>query len=591
MTVLTVEQLLSGSTLGLTSGLSDLLVLEIGGRKVLYALSRTENALIELDVAADGTLSMAGSSLLTGTFAVGVSPGLAAITTGGASRLAVAGLPEASGQSLSLGPTGALGTQSALTGIGTLVAPVGLDLGGVAAVVSGRAGTGGIDLFVDQGGLTWSAGLNDAADRYLADVSASTTFDIAGADYLATTSATEDGVNIASASIGSLTQSGALGVPDGLPVNTPSDLAVVQRLGETLLVMASSGSSSVSVVRVETGGTPILADHVLDADWTRIQGASSLGAATYGDFAFVVVGGTEGGLSLFTLLPGGRLVHLDSLADDGTTSLYRVSAVELSISATSLQVFATSEWEAGLTRLEVDLSGLGQVVQTDGTGASGTGTSGDDQVIGSAVAEALDGGAGADILLDGAGVDTLTGGDGADLFVMAADGVVDEITDFERGQDRLDLSAFDFLYDLSQLQVTPTSDGAILTHGNETILLYTADNAPLLASELTNADILNVDRPPLLAVGQTLFGGTGPDTLNGGAGPDTIVGAAGDDALSGSYGDDSLSGGAGFDALNGDGGNDTLRGQSEDDTLIGGLGDDLLFGDNGNDVIYGDDIA
>ena len=71
MTVLTVEQLLSGSTLGLTSGLSDLLVLEIGGRKVLYALSRTENALIELDVAADGTLSMAGSSLLTGTFALG----------------------------------------------------------------------------------------------------------------------------------------------------------------------------------------------------------------------------------------------------------------------------------------------------------------------------------------------------------------------------------------------------------------------------------------------------------------------------------------------------------------------------------------
>ena len=180
-------------------------------------------------------------------------------------------------------------------------------------------------------------------------------------------------------------------------------------------MIAASGSSSVSVVQVADGGVPILADHVLDAEWTQFQGASTLDAITYGDFGFIAVGGSEGGVSLFTALPGGRLVHLDSLADDTTTTLYRLSAVELSISGTTLNVFGTSEWEAGLTRLGFDLSGLGIVVEAAGDGSGVTGTTTDDQVIGSSVAEVLDGGQGADILLDGAGEDTMTGGAGADL--------------------------------------------------------------------------------------------------------------------------------------------------------------------------------
>ena len=71
MTALTVEQTLPGSTLGLISGLSDLLVIEIGGRRVLYALSRTENRLVELEIAPDGSLTVSGSLAVTGTFSAG----------------------------------------------------------------------------------------------------------------------------------------------------------------------------------------------------------------------------------------------------------------------------------------------------------------------------------------------------------------------------------------------------------------------------------------------------------------------------------------------------------------------------------------
>lgn len=589
MAVLTVDQVLDGSSLGLTSGLSDLLVLDLGGKSILYALSRTENRLIQIGIASDGTLTVDASVTVQGTFPAGSEPLLGHVSSAlGDDYLTLAGLPGANGQWVSLSSAGALGTQQIMSGVEVMAAPVSFDAGGVSAMVSGRAGVG-LDLFTDNGNdFGWRAGLDDTGDRYLADTSASVAFEQSGANYVATLSATEDGLNIASATSTTLSQAGALGKGEGLPVDLPSDIDVVQRLDETLLFIASLGTNSVSVVRV-TGGVPTLGDHILDSEETMFTGASSVSALTYGDFAFVVVGGAEGGVSLLTALPGGRLVHLASFADDDTTSLYRVNVVEMLANGTTLQIYGSSFWETGVTRLGYDLSSLGLVVEADGTGDSASGTNGDDQVIGSDVGEALSGGAGDDIILDGAGSDILTGGAGADLFAMSPDGQADTITDFERGLDKLDLSAFDFLYDISQLGIAPTSDGAILTHGSETITIVTADAQPLTAAELTTDDILNVDRPPLLAIGQELFGGPNADVLIGGMGADIIRGYAGADSLTGGFGDDNLEGGAGSDWLDAGGGNDTLAGQNDADTLIGGSGDDLIFGDGGGDVIYGDE--
>ena len=222
------------------------------------------------------------------------------------------------------------------------------------------------------------------------------------------------------------------------------------------------------------------------------------------------------------------------------------------------------------------------------TGGNVSGKALDDQVMGSALDDTLAGGAGADTISDGAS-DFLSGGNGADLFVMHPDGLADEIADFHRTEDRLDLSAFDFLYDVNQLIVTPTTDGAILLYGTETVILHSSDGAPLGAGDLTTAKILNVDRPPLLPFAQNLVGGAGADTLNGAAGPDTIAGAGGDDVLTGQAGDDILTGGAGNDTLDGGWGVDQLFGEAGSDLLVGGEGDDLLNGGQGDDVIYGDE--
>jgi len=66
-----------------------------------------------------------------------------------------------------------------------------------------------------------------------------------------------------------------------------------------------------------------------------------------------------------------------------------------------------------------------------------TGNAGDDVLIGNL---------GDDTLLGGEGADELTGGEGADLFVFQDTGSTDTITDFVSGDDRIDLSSFDFTY-------------------------------------------------------------------------------------------------------------------------------------------------
>lgn len=589
MPTLTINQTLTGQDLGLTSGLSDILVLNIGGRRVLYALSRSEGQLLEVEVATNGSLSVVNTLALNGSFEAGSTPLLAPfVASSGNTGLMISGLGEASGQSVSLGVNGALGSQSSLVGIGTLDAPLSVGFGGVNALISGQA-TGGLVLVSDSGsGYAPVATLDDDSTRYIADVSGSVTFGIGSTTYVATTSALEDGVNLAEITGSTITHWDALGILDGLPINTPGQVAVVQRMGETQLVIGSFDTSSLSTVRVDASGELSVSDHILDGVGTYFQTASAIDTLVYGDFAFVAAGGAESGVSLFAVLPGGRLVLLDSVSSDAASPLYRVSAIDLVVSGNRLDAFVSSSWNPGITRLSYDLSDLGSVLVAQQTGGTLSGTSGDDQIIGSALNDTLLGGSGDDILLDGAGSDVLTGGGGADLFVMHPDEQSDTITDYDRVADSLDLSAFDFLYDVGQLTITPTSNGAILAYAGETIQIVAVDGAPLTAADFTNAKILNVDRPPLVPFSQTLVGGQGNDTLNGAGGDDVILGSAGDDLLIGQEGDDSLEGGAGADFLEGNIGNDTLLGQSDPDTLVGGLGDDLLIGGPGDDVIYGD---
>jgi len=73
-----------------------------------------------------------------------------------------------------------------------------------------------------------------------------------------------------------------------------------------------------------------------------------------------------------------------------------------------------------------------------------TGGRGDDELSGGAGEDELDGGRGDDRLDGGSGNDALTGGRGEDTFVFTQGTAEDDVTDFEDGRDRLDVSDFGF---------------------------------------------------------------------------------------------------------------------------------------------------
>lgn len=579
---LIVNQMISGGVLGLEWGISDLLFAEIGGRRIVYVLSRTDQMLVELEMASDGTVLVVQDQALQGPFEVGSSPEIE-LHYG---VLCLGGLSSSSGQFVSLAADGALGSQYTAAGVGELDAP--LSVGDF--LVSADASGDGLVAYSGTGsGVSWVVSLVDDDAVFLEDVSDTAAITISGTNYVAAVSRSENGVTLVEVGAsGILSPVDSFGTLDGLPISQPVVVEGLQRLNETLLVVASSGTSSLSTMRVDSNGMLWLGDHVLDSSQTRFQAVSSVDTITVGDFAYVAAGGADGGISLFTVLAGGRLIHLSTIADTENTTLYRVSALSMSYTNGSLQILGGSAWESGLTRLSYDLSMQGSLLLASEVTL---GTDLNDQLMGTDTGDNLDAGAGEDILHDGHGSDTLTGGSDADLFVFSLDGMEDLILDFERGVDRLDLSSFDFLYDVNQLSIAPTSDGAVITFADEVLRIISDDGQALSALDFANSDILNVDRPPLLTVSQTLVGAAGDDVLNGKSGDDTISGFSGNDLLSGGGGADFLDGGDGDDTLEGGVGHDILQGGGGRDLIVGGANDDLINGGAGGDTLYGDEIA
>jgi Ca2+-binding RTX toxin-like protein len=188
------------------------------------------------------------------------------------------------------------------------------------------------------------------------------------------------------------------------------------------------------------------------------------------------------------------------------------------------------------------------------------GTSGEDNLIGNAESNTIDGGDGNDTIDGGLGDDYLIGGLGNDSLIGGL------------GNDSL----------------IGGSGTDTLSGGAGTDLLY-GDSG---ADSLVGGDGFD-----------TLIGGDGADSLNGGAGSDTVsyapsifavtvtvnatTGNTGGDAagdalffienLIGSDFSDSLTGNASANNLNGGAGNDTLTGLAAKDTLTGGAGADWFW--------------
>ena len=416
----------------------------------------------------------------------------------------------------------------------------------------------------------------------------------------------------------------------GVGIGVPIATTFVEAGGQGFAVLAAAGSSSLSVAKLAPDGTLTLTDHVLDTRATRFDGVHVIETVAHNGRAYLAAAGGDDGVSVFELLDDGRLLHLVSIEDTEDSTLDAVSAINFSLMGDVLHLAVASGAEAGLSVFTVDISTRVDAVIGTGQGDTISGGSGDDLLSGGAGGDQISGREGDDILRDGGGADALAGGAGRDRFVLSSDGTIDTIVDFDIKQDSIDLSGWPFLRHASQLSVVSTSDGAVLSFGDEQLVIKTSNGQSLSISDIQSLDVVGQSRfmpnwilpeepetstapaapIPLVLVGtpqsdtlvgegandhisgrgseDRLSGGGGNDTLLGEGGADMIYGNAGSDLIDGGADADQIWGGIGWDPIRGGDGNDTLTGGDGYDALGGGDGNDTLIGNNGADKIYGD---
>ncbi len=456
--------------------------------------------------------------------------------------------------------------------------------------------------------------LTDSSSRYLSGVTAMDSIDTGSHRYLLTASMTENGLSVFEiAADGRLTHTGSFGFAEQLPVDRPSAMQTVSLGGRDYVLLAAYGSSSLSVLEVRSDGSLALVDQVNDSLDTRFDNVAAMDVVTVAGQVLVAAAGTDGGVSLFQMLPDGYLVHRETIVDGIGSALDGVRQLDFAVTDGRVELFVLSSREAGMTRLALDLGSPG----TTGQGVAGT--AGNDVLTATPAGGQLHGQAGSDILIDGAGMDTLWGGSGADIFVFRADANADTIADFNIAEDRIDLSGFGLLYTVGDLSVTPISGGTRLAWGDETLTVLSSDGATLRAADLADRLLFNSDHvivpdppPPPPPPPPPDPGTPGDDTFTWTANADTVDGGAGFDMMSyaaapsrtevyldnqsrnaqAALGDvliniEAVTGTRGNDRISGDDGNNTLIGLKGKDRLIGGNGDDWITPGAGADTVDG----
>ncbi|WP_322894997.1 MULTISPECIES: calcium-binding protein [unclassified Yoonia] len=611
------------------SRITDLEIVRIGGTETLVSLTQFDGAVQSWAIAGPEINPGAGL-VLNGPLAPGVTATIATLATGTDPVLLIGGGPDGTFQQVGL-------IHGRVRVTGDVPVPAGFQHGitwqqegGVQIVYGGFATAGGIAAlhfdgtgqFLQHGQTTTTSGPISAlaaADGFVftADSSANT---------LTAWQVSPDGT---------LAQVAGVGPEDGLWIATPTALKTAVVDGVTYLVLAAAGSSSLSVMEVGPAGNLIIRDHLLDTRETRFAGVTALDVVTESGRSYVIAGGADDGISVFLLLPGGQLQALAHLEDTTSIGLDNISAIVARGRDAGVDIFVASSSEAGITQLRFDPGPVGATITPAVAGHIVTGTAGNDILMAGRTNSVISGGDGDDILRDGPGSDMLTGGAGADLFILTPDGAPDMITDFELGKDRLDLSNWPMLRDITQLTMNITPTGFRIVYGDEELLIHSADGAAIDYRMLSNADVLGGMRLPVALVP----GSPGPPTpppsllppepepspdqgglvsmqtitralaaenladvrsaLHGRPVPvagddraligtdrdDMLISQSGDDLLLGRAGDDTLVGGSGADYILGGGGNNHLRGGDGHDILIGGDGDDRMDGGNGDDLL------
>lgn len=488
---------LVGGDLTHMSGISRLKIVNWNGTDVLYSGSFSDGGLNVFSLAAGQQatfLDQIGYSLHRGT--AGLSD-FDVLEVAGQPILVPSGRYDDRTAIHRLDATGAFESVKTLGAntqfIGNFSDAITITIEGKTFMAAAQSGQSGFRSFRirDDLSLEVKAKFEDTSSAFTGDISAMSEAQVGGRSFFFAASALDAGVtSYWMGKWGNIKERDSVAPDDGPGFNAPSTLATTISDGKIYLLMGAAGTDSITSIRVNQFGGLFIEDHVMDSGATRFANIAALETFETADRSFVLAGGSDDGLSLFELFPGGKLFHLASIADDNATSLTNVSAIAADVIGNEVQVFASGEGAPGITQFSVDLGNLATPILGSDQADNLTGGAGDDLLMGFDQADTLGGGDGTDILVDGAGVDILSGGAGADVFVFVADGRLDRITDFEDGIDRIDLSDLPMLYAAASLDITPQSYGAMIRFGAERLRVETMDGQMLGLEDLTDDDFI-----------------------------------------------------------------------------------------------------
>ena len=351
--------------------------------------------------------------------------------------------------------------------------------------------TAGVDLYhlASDGSMVFDSRIGDTAKSYVGNVSDTASVSIAGQDYLLTLSSLENGLtSYAIAADRSAAMIDTVGQHDGLYVSGPAALQVVNLAGLTYAIVAATGSSSLSVVRVNPLGCLFVTDHVVDDLTTRFAHTQVLDSFTWNDRAFVVSAGSDAGITIMELLPNGHLTPFHTVALETGAGLYGVTGLEVAVNGSTLQVFVVDAHADRVQTFEMSLATIGGSI-TAGSGQT-NGSALGDLIMGNAESQSFSGAGGDDWLVSGGGADGFSGGSGADTFVLDESLQTSTIVDYEKHLDRIDLSDWGYLYSVTALTINATGTGATLIYGDHQLRLISADGHTLSAADFTETDFL-----------------------------------------------------------------------------------------------------
>ena len=651
MTVLTVQNTWSSGPTTHRINMRDMDLVSVGSGTVLYVTNGSTGGIVTYQVnASTGALTYNDALTLPALASVDGPAHLEPLNFGGQDYIVNLGRHADGLEAIRIG-TG--------SNLDTRVDMAGTDGAGISSLIFHAADTrdvayvsywGNSDLGIYQvtssGAMNLLGTINGAFDSQGADLTGFQVTQVQGQDVLVHASQEQNAVFSYTINVnGGIAIADVLRMSDGLPVATPTAMEIVESGDQRFAVLASSGTSSLTVMQISATGEMTLTDHINGSLHTRIESVVALETVSYADRHFVIAGGADDGVSLFQMLPDGRLYHIDAQEDLLSTSLSNITSITAQVRGTGIDIYVSSENEQGVTQLRYEL-GAQAAAQNGGAGddvltgnSSGyylIGNAGDDTISGSdpfADSTSLgnfEGSAGADTLSGTAFDDTIRGNLGDDVLVG---GEGDDILNGSNGADDLDGgvgsdwasyegSRGSLRVDLMFSQInTNVAAGDVYTSIENLIGSQGFDN---LRGTLSDNHIVggrNVDYIFGRRGDDTLDGGIGDDVLFGGTGADVLIGgenrdraqysesltavtvdltttsnntgeAIGDsynsiEDLAGSRFDDDLRGDTGANRLFGREGADILNGREGNDYLNGGAHSDTLDGGAGNDVMRG----